>query len=93
LEIGQRAHESIEQLSPLASAGETAAFGLRMNSGWNFDLFLEITGFDLRTEWMADMQRSIEANWGVKTEERFHLTREGLRFADTIAEWFIRPGL
>ena len=90
LALGQRAHESVEQLSPLASAGETAAFGLRMNAGWPFDLFTQVTGHDLRNEWAGDMQRAVDAGWGVKAAERFHLTREGLRFADTIAEWFIR---
>jgi len=29
----------------------------------------------------------------VKTEESFRLNREGLRFADLVAEWFIRPNL
>ena len=90
LELGQRAHESVEQLPPLGSAGETAAFGLRMNAGWPFDLFTQVTGHDLRNEWAGDMQRAVDAGWGVQEAERFHLTREGLRFADTIAEWFIR---
>ncbi len=93
LELGHRAHESVEQLSPLALAGETAAFGLRMNAGWEFDYFMEVTGYDLRTEWKDDMQRSVDSNWAVKTEESFRLNREGLRFADLVAEWFIRPNL
>ena len=93
LELGHRAHESVEQLSPLALAGETAAFGLRMNTGWEFDYFMEVTGYDLRTEWKDDMQRSVDSNWAVKTEESFRLNREGLRFADLVAEWFIRPTL
>ena len=91
LEIGHRAHETVEQLSPLALAGETAAFGLRMNAGWEFECFMEVTGYDLRTEWMDDIQRSVDSNWGVRTEESFRLNREGLRFADLVAEWFIRP--
>ena len=90
LALGQRAHESVEQLTPLASAGETAAFGLRMNAGWPFAVFSEVTGHDLRAGWAGDMQRSVDAGWAVQTEERFHLTRKGLRFADTVAEWFIR---
>ena len=91
LALGQRAHESVEQLSPLASAGETAAFGLRMNTGWPFRLFEQITGFDLRAGWAGDMQRVMDSNWGVCTDERFHLTRQGMRYADSVAEWFIRP--
>src|SRR5262249_15951941 len=55
LERGVRAIESREQLSPVARAGETAAFGLRMNAGWPFDLFENVTGFDLRGEWAADI--------------------------------------
>ena len=90
LALGQRAHESVEQLSPLASAGETAAFGLRMNAGWPFDVFTQVTGHDLRIDWVGDMQRAVDAGWGVQTAERFYLTRKGLRFADVIAEWFIR---
>ena len=61
-----------------------------MNAGWPFDLFTQVTGHDLRNEWEGDMQRAVDAGWGVQAAERFHLTREGLRFADTIAEWFIR---
>ena len=90
LALGQRAHESVEQLSPLASAGETAAFGLRMNAGWPFDVFTQVTGQDLRDDWAGDMQRLVNAGWAVQIEERFYLTRKGLRFADTVAEWFIR---
>ena len=91
LALGQRAHESVEQLSPLASAGETAAFGLRMNAGWPFGLFEQTTGHDLRAEWAGDMQRAVDSDWGIRSDERFHLTRLGMRFADTVAEWFIRP--
>jgi oxygen-independent coproporphyrinogen-3 oxidase len=39
LERGERATESEEELPPLRRAGETAAFGLRMNAGWSFDQF------------------------------------------------------
>ena len=39
LEKGKRAIESSEELPPLARAGETAAFGLRMNAGWPFTEF------------------------------------------------------
>ena len=37
LEKGKRAIESSEELPPLKRAGETAAFGLRMNAGWPFE--------------------------------------------------------
>src|SRR5436190_15918979 len=43
LEQGQRAIESREQLAPLVRAGETAAFGLRMNAGWPFEAFQDAT--------------------------------------------------
>ena len=39
LEQGRRPLESSEQLAPLARAGETAAFGLRMVAGWPFEQF------------------------------------------------------
>ena len=61
-----------------------------MNAGWPFDVFKQVTGYDLRIDWAGDMQRSVDAGWGVQTAERFYLTRKGLRFADAIAEWFIR---
>jgi oxygen-independent coproporphyrinogen-3 oxidase len=50
LEKGKRAIESSEELPPLERAGETAAFGLRMNSGWPFAEFQRTTNFDLRKE-------------------------------------------
>jgi len=90
LERGERALESEEQLPPLRRAGETAAFGLRMNSGWNFDQFKRITGFDLRLEWKTEIGDLIARNWGASTASRFYLTRQGLRFADSAAEMFLR---
>jgi coproporphyrinogen III oxidase-like Fe-S oxidoreductase len=54
-------------------------------------LFEQATGHDLRAGWVADMQRAVESDWGVRSDDRFHLTRQGMRFADTVAEWFIRP--
>ncbi len=53
LEQGRRAIESKEELPPLARAGEIAAFGLRMNAGWPFEQFQQVTGWDLRREWSA----------------------------------------
>jgi oxygen-independent coproporphyrinogen-3 oxidase len=90
LEKGKRAIESSEELSPLRRAGEIAAFGLRMNAGWPYDVFQSTTGFDLRREWQAEMQQLEERGWGKIASDRFHLTRPGLRFADTAAEMFLR---
>jgi oxygen-independent coproporphyrinogen-3 oxidase len=90
LEQGQRAMEWREELSPLRRAGEIAAFGLRMNAGWPFAEFQRVTGHDLRTEWLAEMERTEQAGWGRRTADTFALTRTGLRFADSVAEWFLR---
>src|SRR5439155_16664621 len=70
LEAGQRAIESREELSPLRRAGETAAFGLRMNAGWDFDEFFEVTGFDLLKEWQAEINELIQRGWGELTDDR-----------------------
>ncbi|HEX5219542.1 MAG TPA: radical SAM family heme chaperone HemW [Verrucomicrobiae bacterium] len=91
LEKGRRAIESKEELSLPGRAGETAAFGLRMNIGWSFDEFLRITGKDLREDWRTDMDELVLRGWGVKTDDRFRLNATGLRFADAAAEMFLRP--
>jgi len=91
-EQGQPAIESSEQLSPLARAGETAAFGLRMTAGWPFEQFRQVTGFDLREEWQAEMRELVAKGWGQREIDRFRLTPQGLRFADAAAELFLRPG-
>lgn len=91
LEQGRRAVESREELEPLARAGETAAFGLRMNAGWRFDLFEQITGFDLRREWRTEMDRLVDQGWARCDPERFQLTPRGLRFADAAAGRFLVP--
>jgi len=90
LEQGRRPIEGREELAPLRRAGETAAFGLRMNSGWPFAEFQEATGFDLRREWSADMNQLADRGWGQIEPDRFRLTRSGLRFADAAAEDFLR---
>jgi oxygen-independent coproporphyrinogen-3 oxidase len=90
LEQGQRAVESREELAPLARAGETAAFGLRMVAGWPFERFQQVTGYDLRREWADDMNQMVQQGWGRILPGRFHLTREGLRFADAAARLFLR---
>jgi oxygen-independent coproporphyrinogen-3 oxidase len=91
IEAGHRAVESREELAPQARAGETAAFGLRMTAGWPFELFRQVTGFELRDEWCVDMEELVRRGWGRIGEDRFQLTREGLRFADAAAELFLRP--
>jgi oxygen-independent coproporphyrinogen-3 oxidase len=90
LEKGNRAVESREELLPLARAGETAAFGLRMVAGWPFEDFQRATGHDLRREWAAEMKQLAERGWGRIAPERFQLTPQGLRFADSAAEMFLR---
>jgi oxygen-independent coproporphyrinogen III oxidase len=90
LEQGQRAFESSEELAPLARAGETAAFGLRMVEGWPFEEFRRTTGHDLRREWAGDMDELVRQSWGRILPDRFHLTRQGLRFADAAAQLFLR---
>jgi oxygen-independent coproporphyrinogen III oxidase len=91
LERGRRAIETTDELTPLARAGETAAFGLRMNRGWGFDEFQERTGFDLRTEWRDELEQLRANGWGEEFEGGFRLTRAGLRFADAAAELMLRP--
>ncbi len=90
LEKGKRAIESSEELSPLRRAGETAAFGLRMNAGWPFADFERVTRHDLRREWSDEMNQMVERGWARRTAERFQLTHAGLRFADSAAELFLR---
>ena len=90
IEKGKRAIESREELAPLARAGETAAFGLRMLAGWPFDEFQRTTGQDLRREWSADMDALVQRGWGSRSPERFRLTSQGIRFADAAAELFLR---
>jgi coproporphyrinogen III oxidase-like Fe-S oxidoreductase len=90
LEKGKRAIESSEELSPLRRAGEIAAFGLRMNAGWPFEDFKRVTDFDLRTEWSSEMDQLAGRGWASRDAEKFHLTHQGLRFADAAAEMFLR---
>lgn len=90
LEQGRRAIESREELPPLARAGETAAFGLRVVAGWRFRQFQQVTGHDLREHWSADLNTLVEKGWGQMTGKGFRLTPTGLRFADAAAELFLR---
>ncbi len=90
LEKGRRALESSEELPALRRAGETAGFGLRMNAGWPFQAFQQVTGHDLRGEWSEDMQKLSAQGWGKIAPDGFRLTRQGLRFADAAAAMFLR---
>ncbi|HZV33691.1 MAG TPA: coproporphyrinogen-III oxidase family protein, partial [Verrucomicrobiae bacterium] len=90
LEKGRRAIESSEELSPRSRAGEIAAFGLRMNIGWPFEQFRQVTGWDLRGEWSAEIEQLVARGWGRSGENSFQLTSTGLRFADAAAEMFLR---
>jgi len=90
LENGRRAIESTEELPPLKRAGETAAFGLRMNAGWPFAEFQHVTGFDLRQDWGSEMTQLTERGWASRDANSFQLTPQGLRFADSAAELFLR---
>lgn len=90
LEKRQRAIESREELAPLKRAGETAAFGLRMTSGWPFEEFKRTTDFDLRREWESEMEQLTQLGWGKISSNHFQLTSQGLRFADAAAEMFLR---
>lgn len=90
LEKGKRAIESREEFPPLKRAGETAAFGLRMNAGWPFAEFQRVTGLDLREDWATDMDSLVQKGWAFRSSDRFQLTPQGLRFADAAAEVFLR---
>lgn len=90
LEKGNRAFESREEFPPLKRAGETAAFGLRMNAGWPFAEFQRVTGLDLRQDWNTDMDSLVQKGWALRSPDRFQLTPQGLRFADAAAEVFLR---
>ena len=90
LEKGKRAIESSEELPPLRRAGEIAAFGLRMIAGWPFADFKRTTDFDLRNEWDSEMNQLAERGWAKRDAEKFQLTHQGLRFADSAAEMFLR---
>jgi oxygen-independent coproporphyrinogen-3 oxidase len=89
VEAGKMPSAWIDDLTPLARAGEIAAFGLRMNSGWPFSVFQKVTGFDLRQHWQSEMNELVAKGWGVRTADRFRLTSVGLRFADAAAERFL----
>jgi coproporphyrinogen III oxidase-like Fe-S oxidoreductase len=61
-----------------------------MTAGWPLEQFRQRTGFDLPGEWREEMRRMIALGYGELNGERFHLTREGLRFADWAGAEFLR---
>jgi oxygen-independent coproporphyrinogen III oxidase len=90
LESGQLPLENQDSLSPLARAGEIAAFGLRMNCGWQFDEFLATTKLDLRGPWHDEMVELVHQGLAHLDDDGFGLTPHGLRFADAAAQAFLR---
>ena len=90
LEHSKRAIETREELEPQSRAGEIAAFGLRMNSGWPYEQFKKTTGWDLQRDWADEMKQLEARGWGRAEPDRFRLTPAGLRFADSVAELFLR---
>jgi oxygen-independent coproporphyrinogen III oxidase len=89
LEQNQNPVESRDFLTPLARAGEIAAFGLRMTNGWRFDEFQSITGFDLRQFWQAEIDQLVARAWARRDPDGIRLTPRGLRFADAAAASFL----
>jgi len=89
LEKGARAIESSERLPDRRRAGEMAAFGLRMNAGWPLQQFRNVTGLELQQEWADPMKELVHRGWAKWSPDRFQLTPEGLRFADSAAEMFL----
>lgn len=89
VEAGGSPREWTEQLGPLARAGEIAAFGLRMNRGWPWEVFRGVTGFDLREQWGREIDELVARGWGVADAEGFRLTARGLRFADAAGSEFL----
>ena len=61
-----------------------------MNAGWPFTEFQRATSFDLRNEWAGEMNQLSERGWAKRDDEKFQLTHQGLRFADSAAELFLR---
>ncbi len=89
LKCGKSPVEEIDEIPALSRAGEIAAFGLRMDVGWDYEEFLRTTGFDLRTNWQKEMNRLIDLGYAIADEKSFRLTPIGLRFADWAGELFL----
>jgi coproporphyrinogen III oxidase-like Fe-S oxidoreductase len=61
-----------------------------MNAGWPFEEFKRTTNFDLRNEWAGEMEQLAGRGWAKVSADNFQLTPQGLRFADSAAEMFLR---
>ena len=61
-----------------------------MNTGWQYDSFRQVTGFDLRREWQNEIDALVTRGWACVEDKRFGLTRQGLRFADAAAAMFLK---
>ncbi len=61
-----------------------------MVAGWPFEQFRRVTSYDLRDEWAEDMSQLVEQGRARILPDRFHLTPQGLRFADAAAQLFLR---
>ena len=61
-----------------------------MNAGWPLAEFQRVTGFDLTEQWREEIRQAEARGWGRLAADRFQLTRSGLRFADSVAELFLR---
>ena len=90
LETGRRAVDEKEELAPLKRAGEIAAFGLRMNAGWPYAEFENVTGFDLKDQWAKEISELVDKGQGICEVDSFRLTPRGLRLADAIGAEFLR---
>lgn len=86
VESGRSPVESRDPLAPLARAGEIAAFGLRMNCGWEWNEFIDATGFDLRVDWAGELLDLESRGWAERRTDGFRLSSTGLRFADAAGE-------
>lgn len=89
LDEGGSPIENEDILSPLARAGEIAAFGLRMNVGWDLNLYRQRTGFDFEMLWRNEIEQLVAEKMAVREASSFRLTRKGMRFADAIGERFL----
>jgi hypothetical protein len=60
-----------------------------MNAGWPFEEFQRATSFDLRNEWNGNEPIG-RTRLGFARRGKIPLTPQGLRFADSAAELFLR---
>jgi len=86
---GKRAIESARNCA-IETCGRNRRVRFADDAGWPFAEFRRATDFDLRDGWAAEMNQLVERGWGEILPDSFHLTRQGLRFADSAAELFLR---